>query len=45
MIISGGGNVYPAEVESALLDLPGILEAAVIGVPDARWGEGGATPP
>jgi len=41
MIISGGENVYPAEVESALLELPGILEAAVIGVPDAKWGEVG----
>jgi fatty-acyl-CoA synthase len=39
MIISGGENVYPAEIESALLSLPGIDEAAVIGVPDARWGE------
>jgi fatty-acyl-CoA synthase len=41
MIISGGENVYPAEVESALLELDGVLEAAVIGVPDARWGEVG----
>jgi fatty-acyl-CoA synthase len=41
MIISGGENVYPAEVESALLELPGILEAAVIGVPDEQWGEVG----
>jgi fatty-acyl-CoA synthase len=41
MIISGGENVYPAEVESALLDLPGVDEAAVIGVPDERWGEVG----
>jgi fatty-acyl-CoA synthase len=41
MIISGGENVYPAEVESALLELPGIDEAAVIGVPDERWGEAG----
>jgi fatty-acyl-CoA synthase len=39
MIISGGENVYPAEVESALLELPGVVEAAVIGVPDERWGE------
>lgn len=39
MIISGGENVYPAEVESALLELPGVLEAAVIGVPDETWGE------
>jgi fatty-acyl-CoA synthase len=41
MIISGGENVYPAEVESALLEIPGIEEAAVIGVPDERWGEAG----
>jgi fatty-acyl-CoA synthase len=41
MIISGGENVYPAEIESALLELPGVLEAAVIGVPDERWGEVG----
>jgi fatty-acyl-CoA synthase len=41
MIISGGENVYPAEVESALLELDGIAEAAVIGVPDVRWGEAG----
>ncbi|MGY1835741.1 long-chain fatty acid--CoA ligase [Blastococcus sp. SYSU DS0510] len=39
MIISGGENIYPAEVESALLELPGVLEAAVIGVPDEKWGE------
>ena len=39
MIISGGENVYPAEIESALLSLPGIDEAAVIGVRGARWGE------
>jgi fatty-acyl-CoA synthase len=41
MIISGGENVYPAEVESALLELPGIEEAAVIGVPHEKWGEVG----
>ena len=41
MIISGGENVYPAEVESALLELPGVREAAVIGVPDGTWGEVG----
>ncbi|WP_030254984.1 o-succinylbenzoate--CoA ligase [Streptomyces violens] len=39
MIISGGENVYPAEVENALLAHPGIAECAVIGVPDERWGE------
>jgi fatty-acyl-CoA synthase len=41
MIISGGENVYPAEVESALLELPEVVEAAVIGVPDPVWGEVG----
>jgi len=41
MIISGGENVYPAEIESALLEQLGVLEAAVIGVPDTRWGEVG----
>ncbi|MCL8013790.1 long-chain fatty acid--CoA ligase [Streptomyces sp. AS02] len=39
MIISGGENVYPAEVERVLAELPGVLEAAVIGVPDPKWGE------
>ncbi|WP_370416042.1 long-chain fatty acid--CoA ligase [Streptomyces fradiae] len=39
MIISGGENVYPAEVEDALLAHPDVAECAVIGVPDARWGE------
>jgi len=41
MIISGGENIYPAEVEDVLLTHPGIAEAAVIGVPDDRWGEVG----
>ena len=41
MIISGGENVYPAEVESAILELPDVMEVAVIGVPDAKWGEVG----
>lgn len=41
MYISGGENVFPTEVEAELLDLPGIIEAAVIGVADARWGEAG----
>ncbi|SOD98324.1 acyl-CoA synthetase [Blastococcus haudaquaticus] len=41
MIISGGENIYPAEVESALLELDGVQEAAVIGVPDEKWGEVG----
>ena len=39
MIISGGENIYPAEVENALAAHPAIAEVAVIGVPDARWGE------
>jgi len=39
MIVSGGENVYPAEVESALFAHPSIADAAVIGVPDDRWGE------
>ena len=42
MYISGGENVYPAEVEDALLSLEGIADAAVLGVPDERWGEVGA---
>ncbi|RZU31958.1 acyl-CoA synthetase [Blastococcus saxobsidens] len=41
MIISGGENVYPAEIESALLELPEVVEAAVIGIPDEKWGEVG----
>lgn len=41
MYISGGENVYPSEVESALLDVDGVAEAAVIGVPDEKWGEVG----
>jgi fatty-acyl-CoA synthase len=41
MIISGGENVYPAEVEEALYAHPAVAECAVIGVPDARWGEVG----
>lgn len=39
MIISGGENVYPAEVENTLYSHPAVLEAAVIGVPDEKWGE------
>lgn len=39
--ISGGENVYPAEVESALVAHPAVAEAAVVGVPDERWGEAG----
>lgn len=39
MIITGGENVYPAQVESAIYGHPDILEVAVIGIPDAQWGE------
>ncbi|MER6565450.1 o-succinylbenzoate--CoA ligase [Streptomyces sp. NPDC001093] len=39
MIISGGENIYPAEIEDILLAHPGIAECAVIGVPDDKWGE------
>jgi len=39
MIVSGGENIYPAEVESALFGHPQIADVAVIGVPDERWGE------
>ena len=41
MYISGGENVYPAEVEKALCDHAAVVEAAVIGVDDATWGEVG----
>lgn len=39
MIVSGGENVYPAEVESALMSHPAIADVAVIGVPHEKWGE------
>jgi acyl-CoA synthetase (AMP-forming)/AMP-acid ligase II len=39
MIVTGGENVYPAEVENALFGHPAIADAAVIGVPDDKWGE------
>jgi len=39
MVISGGENVYPAEVESVLFGHPAVAEVAVIGLPDVRWGE------
>jgi O-succinylbenzoic acid--CoA ligase len=54
LIVRGGENIYPAELEAVLAAHPGIQEAAVVGVPDARWGEvpvafvvtrGGNTPP
>lgn len=41
MYISGGENVYPAEVEDALMSHPKIADAGVIGVPDEKWGESG----
>ena len=39
MIVSGGENIYPAEVENALMQHPAIADGAVIGVPDEKWGE------
>jgi fatty-acyl-CoA synthase len=41
MFISGGENVYPAEVENVLFSNPAVAEAAVIGVKDEKWGEVG----
>ena len=39
MIITGGENVFSAEVENAVMQFPGLSECAVIGVPDEKWGE------
>jgi long-chain acyl-CoA synthetase len=39
MVISGGVNIYPAEIEAALLDLPGVADSAVFGIPDEEFGE------
>lgn len=39
MVVTGGENVYPAEVESVLYSHPAVAEVAVVGLPDARWGE------
>ena len=39
MYISGGANVYPREVEDVLMTHPGVADVAVLGVPDATWGE------
>lgn len=41
MILSGGENIYPAEVEKVIRDMPGVADASVIGVPDEKWGEVG----
>ena len=41
MFISGGENVYPVEVENAIYGLDGVLEAAVVGIPNEKWGEVG----
>ncbi|CAN7780851.1 hypothetical protein LJR175_008100 [Variovorax sp. LjRoot175] len=40
MIISGGVNIYPAEVESVLQGMPGVADCAVFGIPDEEFGEG-----
>jgi long-chain acyl-CoA synthetase len=39
MVISGGVNIYPAEIEHALLNMPGVADCAVFGIPDAEFGE------
>jgi long-chain acyl-CoA synthetase len=39
MIIAGGVNIYPAEIESALREHPGVLDAAAFGIPHSEWGE------
>ena len=39
MVVSGGVNIYPAEIESVIEKFPGVKEAAVVGLPDAEWGE------
>jgi hypothetical protein len=39
MVISGGFNIYPAELENIIADHPGVLEVAAFGIPDSRWGE------
>jgi len=39
MVISGGVNIYPAEIEAVIARLPGVSEVAVVGLPDAEWGE------
>ena len=39
MVISGGVNIYPAEIEAALIDMPGVHDCAVFGIPDEEYGE------
>jgi acyl-CoA synthetase (AMP-forming)/AMP-acid ligase II len=39
MIVSGGENIYPAEIENVLMGHPGVADVAVIGVPSEKWGE------
>jgi fatty-acyl-CoA synthase len=39
MVVSGGENIYPAEIEAVLHEHPAVADAAVVGVPDERWGE------
>jgi fatty-acyl-CoA synthase len=39
MIIRGGENIYPREIEDVLYSHPGVAEVAVVGIPDAKWGE------
>ena len=39
MIVSGGANVFPAEVEAALLEHPEVFDVAVVGLPDPEWGQ------
>ena len=41
MILSGGENIYPAEIERVIREMPGVADASVIGVPDEKWGEVG----
>ena len=39
MVVSGGENIYPAEIEAVLHEHPAVADAAVVGAPDERWGE------